>query len=286
MPVRAHPASPGMGACASRSTQAAADSGGPQKASVNEQAPQKPPPPKTPSSTSPANGVAKHVSSDAATANGTAPGGPDLVASAPTSGLDEVGLGKSHAVALADGRQTPERPPPVPLLPAGGPEAAATPSAPHAAANGHAAAAADAAADREPSAAAPVDLQATAGAAVLAGGAYRSNQSGPARPACQQQRLATVGDIRDTLKQAHDPAIGARSSTVCNPASSTHREANPRDAEIFSQMGPASISYFAAQGPAVCNRSTLVLAPALGKTCAQHTEVAQRKHPAHAQSNC
>ena len=196
-----------MGACAS--TQAASDAETGHKATANGQAPQQPlPPPETPGATTLAHVVAKQDAAGALRAGSTANGGPDHIASAPTSGADDSEAGKT-AVAASSAVSIPQRTSaPVPPAPVGEPEPAQTPSAPHATANGSAAAPGPADSERTSDAAAPVDAQATALAAVLAGGAYRSNESGPARPACQQERLRTVGDIRDTLKQAHDPAIG------------------------------------------------------------------------------
>ena len=195
-----------MGACAS--TQQAAEAAVLHKTSVNGTAPEGPLPSKTPVATAPAHGPQEPKANGAATANYTQNGGPDLVASAPTSGNDKPGVGNGDAVASASVSHTPETPPPVPSVPASEPEPAEVSSSPHATANGTAAPPNEIASTKEYTAAPPIDLQATAIRAVLAGGAYHSNKSGPPRPACQQERLTTVEDIRDTLKQAHDPAIG------------------------------------------------------------------------------
>jgi len=203
-----HRGSLGMGACAS--TQAASDPATAQRPSVSERALQRPLPSETPGATTLAHAVATQEPSGAVPAHSTANRGPDHIASAPTSGADVTAAGKTAVVPPAAVSHTPQAPPPVPSAAAGGPELAQIFSAPDATGNGNAAAPEPAASDGEPEAAAPADPQATALAAVLAGGAYRSNESGPARPACQQERLQTVADIRDSLKQAHDPAIGAR----------------------------------------------------------------------------
>ena len=195
-----------MGACAS--TQAAPDTEPAQKASVNGRAAKKPPPPETLGATTLAHTVAQQEPSGTSRAHGAADGGPDHIASATTSGAGDKTAGKSAAAASAAVSNEPKPPSLGPPAPAGGPEPAQPPSVSHATANGTAAASDPAASEKEPAAAAPVDPRATALAAVRIGGAYRSNESGPARPACQTERLQTVADIRDTLQQAHDPAIG------------------------------------------------------------------------------
>ena len=214
-----------MGACAS--TQAVSDPATAQHASVSERALQKPLPPETLVATNLAHAVATQEPVGAVPAHSTAKRGPDHIASAPTSGADVTAAGKTAVISSAAVSHAPQAPAPFPSAAAGGPEPAQTPSAPAATGNGNAAAPEPAVSDREPVAAAPADPQATALAAVLAGGAYRSNESGPARPACQQERLQTVGDIRDTLKQAHDPAIGGRQPPYASIWFSCGCRANP-----------------------------------------------------------
>ena len=199
-----------MGACASTSKGAeAAES---RKVSANgEAAPGNFTTPKTPESeATPAYAPASIQHVDAAAQRSFSNGSAQVKF---TSAHDaDVGAGpvtadgdasRDAAPSANDSRERAPEPPPARA--AGDPQPQDPASAPAAAANGghsgseHAGVQSTAAAD---------DPQAVAVVAVLAGGAYSSNTSGPPRPACQQDRLATVNDIRDTLKRAHDPAIG------------------------------------------------------------------------------
>ena len=211
---RADRDSPSMGHCLSRtcaSTPNDADAAASHTVSVNGEAePGATIPPKTPGGATPANAPAGLKPADGVAAHGVPSGsGPEKVTSADDADVaagPAAANGDMHGGAGTSADASREQPPgPLPMSSEQEPQLSDSASAPTAAANGRRSKPENAVAQ---SMAPANDPHAASLAAVLGGGAYCSNASGPPRPACQQQRLVTVRDIRDTLKQAHDPAIG------------------------------------------------------------------------------